>query len=151
MHSDYRVMSPVRNLSLPARCAVVWCMPLDSNQLPAAHRAVAHPHELRMHFPECRSGVEPLMESGHSGVRLPSQRHMFGTQGGIRTHKLLGLNEATLPICPLGLKLVRRGRNRTSCPVGIWFTARRQATRPYCTTHANRSTRGCRDITFLGM
>ena len=30
---------------------------------------------------------------------------MFGTQGGIRTHKLLGLNEATLPICPLGCEI----------------------------------------------
>ena len=46
---------------------------------------------------ECRNGVEPFMESGHSGVRLPSQRHAIGTPGGSRTHRTHGLNVLSLP------------------------------------------------------
>jgi hypothetical protein len=38
---------------------VCWCMPLESNQLPSAYRAGAHPYELRMRMLVGTAGFEP--------------------------------------------------------------------------------------------
>src|SRR5262249_8709765 len=40
---------------------VYWCMPLESNQLPSAYRADAHPHELRMRMLVREAGFEPAV------------------------------------------------------------------------------------------